>query len=111
MEDRERLPNRRPSANHAVVWQTDVAIHKFDVTIGYHPDTGRVSEVFYATGMKEGTDLLNAAQDACVLISLLLQTGLVPAAIGKSLSATCGGRPASIIGATVAALLEMEVEA
>ena len=109
MADRERLPDRRPSANHMVIWQTDVAHHKFDVTVGYHPATGRISEVFYATGMKEGTDLLNAAQDSCVLISLLLQTGHGPAEIGKSLSATRGGRPASIIGAIVAALPEMEV--
>jgi hypothetical protein len=66
----------------AIQWGT----HRFHVSVGYDPDTGEVSEVFYASGMKEGTDIHNTAQDACVLVSLLLQLGMTAPDIGKSLS-------------------------
>jgi len=68
------------------------------VSVGYDPDTGDVSEVFYASGMKEGTDIHNTAQDACVLVSLLLQLGMTAPDIGKSLS------DVSIISAVAAVL-------
>lgn len=107
MPDRERLPNRRPSANIRVTWQTEVAEHVFHVTVGYRLPDGAVSEVFYSDGMKSGTDLRNAAEDACVLVSLLLQRGANLDEIGHSLSVvTLFGetRPASVIGAIVDAL-------
>ena len=91
---RRKLPNRRHTVTQAIQWDN----HRFYVSIGYNPDTGELMEVFYASGMKEGTDIHNTAQDACVLVSLLLQLGMSAAEIGKSLS------DVSIISAVVAVL-------
>lgn len=104
---RNRLPDRRPSANIRVDWLTPSAEHTFYVTVGYRPETGEIAEVFYSDGMKSGADLRSMAQDACVLISLLLQHGLTPDEIAKSLAvAPVFGqpRPASLIGAVVDAI-------
>uniref|UniRef100_UPI003F6AE355 hypothetical protein n=1 Tax=Sulfitobacter sp. TaxID=1903071 RepID=UPI003F6AE355 len=49
---------------------------------------GKPIEVFYADGQRHGSQLQHAIQDACVLISPLLQYGATPAAIAKSLSTT-----------------------
>mgnify|MGYP001041292139 FL=1 len=101
MNDRTRLPNRRPSINRKVVWQTDTAEHRFYVTLGLHPATGDVLEVFYADGQLTGSQLQHTIQDACVLISLLLQHGVSSTDIGKSLStAPVFGqdRPATVVG-------------
>ena len=88
---RRKLPNRRHAMTQAIQWGN----HCFHVSVGYDPDTGDVMEVFYASGMKEGTDIHNTAQDACVMVSLLLQLGMTAPEIGKSLST------ASIISAVV----------
>lgn len=105
---RERLPNRRESENIGVEWITETARHRFYVTAGYDRQ-GVVREVFYADGMKTGTDMRNTAQDACVLVSLLLQHGIVPAEIRKSLSVVpVAGKnvPASLVGAIVDVLTD-----
>jgi len=97
------LPQRRPSENIRAEWSG----HRFHVTVGYHPATGQVMEVFYADGMKSGTDLRSMAEDACVLISLLLQNGVGIEDVGKSLGrAPAFGKdaPASIVGAIVEAV-------
>ena len=102
---RQPIPDRRECETRKVVWRTEAGGHEFYVSAGYHD--GKLVEVFYADGMKSGTDLRNMAQDACVLISLLLQHGSTPDDIGKSLSAApvMGETvPASIIGAIVGVL-------
>ena len=86
MTERTRLPDRRPSVTRRVTWQTQASEHRFYVNIGVHPDTGQMLEVFYADGQRSGSQLQHAIQDACVLISLLLQHGVSPTEIGKSLS-------------------------
>jgi hypothetical protein len=91
---RAKLPNRRHVITQEVKWGE----HRFHVSVGYAPDTGAVSEVFYASGMKEGTDIHNTAQDACILVSMLLQHGVPARDIGKSLSSV------SIISAVVGAV-------
>lgn len=104
---RVRLPNRRPSANVKVEWVTPSSSHVFYVTVGYDPRNARISEVFYSDGMKSGADLRSMAQDACILVSILLQYGLTPEQIGKSLAvAPVMGedRPASLVGAVVEAI-------
>lgn len=108
---RHKLPERRHVVTQEIRWK---GVHRFHVSAGYDPNTGQLLEVFYATGMKEGTDLRNAAQDACVLISIALQYG---ATIGE-LSKTMGEQPdfdgtatpASIIGAIVNHLHKCEAE-
>lgn len=104
---RNRLPNRRLAVTRRVVWQTETSEHKFYITIGIHPETLTIMEVFYADGQRSGSQLQHAIQDACILISLLLQYGVKPADIGKSLSTMLvfgNDTPASIIGAVVNAI-------
>ncbi len=104
---RQRLPDRRPSVNLAVTWSTLESQHHFTLTVGYHPETGRISEVFYADGQREGSAMQHTVQDACVVISLALQRGVLPSELAHSLGrmpvyGTDG--PASPIGAIVDAL-------
>ena len=107
MTERSRLPDRRLAVTREVTWATEGAEHRFLVTIGVHPATGKVLEVFYGSGLKSGTDLRHSIQDACVLISILLQHGAAPADIAKSLGTRPifgTNRPASVIGAIAEAI-------
>lgn len=102
-EPRHTLPNRRPSENLKVRTKDGHTIH---LTVGYDPkDTERPREIFYSAGFKSGSQLEFQVQDACVLISLLLQHGLRPADIVKSLAReeAAGGQiiHASVIGLIV----------
>ena len=101
MTDRQRPADRRPSVTRRLTWRTDGSEHRFHVTIGFDVVTGQPVEVFYADGQKSGTHLQHTIQDACVLISLLLQHDVLPSAICKSLStAPIHGQtiPATVIG-------------
>ncbi|WP_341204812.1 hypothetical protein [uncultured Sulfitobacter sp.] len=113
MSDRQRPPNRRPSITREVVWKTETAQHSFHVTIGLDEKTARPVEVFYADGQRNGSQLQHAIQDACVLISLLLQHGVDPATIAKSLSTTpvLGTEmPSSVIGVIANDILRGVIE-
>ena len=84
MTGRQRLPARRPS-------QTETVEHgnaRFEVTIGFFPDD-RVGEVF-ASGAKSGSELDGLLDDSAILISLLLQHGVEPAALGREAHAGRG---------------------
>lgn len=105
MTGRERLPNRRPAVTVTLAWRSS----HLAVSIGFGPD-GRPREVF-ASGAREGSDVQATIDDACVVISLALQHGVEPAALGRSLGtvpAVRRGRevdePASVIGAVIEAL-------
>lgn len=128
---RTRLPNRRPSVTREI----EFGDRRFAVTAGFEvSDGGRLvtpREVF-ASGAssgdaKEGQDLINIINDASVLASLLLQYGAPPEELAKSmgrlpsapvmpadLDRSDGGaparEPASIIGAIVDLLVELEAE-
>ena len=57
------------------------------VSVGYREDDPLTPiEVFYAEGFRSGADLEFLTQDACVLVSLLLQHGVPPARIAASMS-------------------------
>lgn len=56
------------------------------LTIGFDPDTGRPSEVFYAEGFRSGSDLEFLVVDACIVISVALQSGIPAKDLSKSLS-------------------------
>jgi len=101
MNARIRPPARRPAVTHKLTWRTGTAEHSFHITVGLDPNTAKPIEVFYADGQRHGSQLQHTIQDACVLISLLLQHGVAPFAIAKSLStASAFGteQPSSIIG-------------
>ena len=100
---RARLPHRRESET------VDLAFdgHHFAVTVGFYPD-GRPGEVFTA-GVKVGSHLDAILADACVALSLLLQHGVEPAVLARTMGrAGDGTTPASVIGALGDLLVELQ---
>lgn len=109
MTHRKRPPDRRPSFTRRLVWRTETGEHHFHVSISVDINTGQPIEVFYADGQRGGSQLQHAIQDACVLISLLLQYEVDPSSIEKSLSsAPIFGepQPATVIGVIAQAVKE-----
>lgn len=61
--------------------------HTICLSIGFDPnEPDRPREVFYSSGFRSGSQLEFQVQDACVLVSLLLQHGFRLADVAKSLS-------------------------
>jgi hypothetical protein len=99
--ERQRLPNRRLIVTQVVHWsgQTWLASIGFD-------KGGKAREVFF-DGVKSGGQLEGLLDDACVLLSLLLQSGWHP----DSLAARMGGGDgpeASPIGAVAWVVAKLE---
>ena len=92
---RVRRPERRPAAP-AVIASDGM---RFAVTIGFYPD-GRPGEVF-THGAKVGSAMDGLLDDACVVVSRLLQHGVDPADLGSSMGRLGDDRPASVIGAVI----------
>ena len=83
-EARHVLPNRRLTETRKIVTPEG---HSVYLSIGYDPiEPSRPREVFYSAGFKSGSQLEFQVQDACVLMSLLLQHGLRPDEIARSLA-------------------------
>ena len=104
--DRSILPPRRLAENRRIVIPSGQTVH---LSIGFDPnEPSRPREVFYSGGFLSGADLEFIFQDACVLISLLLQHGHEPLDIGKSLARHEGANGelehGSIVGLIVEAL-------
>ena len=96
MTGRERLPNRRPSETADLEYEGA----RYAVTIGFYPD-GRPGETFTGNA-KVGSAMEGLLDDACILVSLLLQNGVEPAALAKTVGRLGDGTaPASVIGAIV----------
>ncbi len=103
---RKILPQRRPNVTHSIDWNG----HPLDVTIGFDPETGQPSEVFANTA--KGGDMHATLADTSVILSIVLQHGIAPAELAKSLGrmpvlwADEGTtQPASPVGAIVEAIL------
>lgn len=92
---RVRLPNRR--AAETVNLEYDGA--RFMVTIGFYPD-GRPGEVFIH-GARSGSGMDALLADACVVVSCLIQHGVVPIELAGSMGRFSNAVPASVIGAVV----------
>ncbi len=92
---RQRLPSRRPNQTADLVYEGTL----YAVTLGFDPNTGQVREIF-THGAKVGSSMDGILDDACILLSLLLQHGVEPASITHSMGrVSAEGEPASIIGA------------
>ena len=99
---RERLPNRRPSETADLDYEGT----GYAVTIGFYLD-GRPGETF-AGNAKVGSSMEAVLDDSCILVSLLLQHGVEPAALAKTMGRLGdGAAPASVIGAIVNLLAEV----
>lgn len=92
---RARLPQRRP----AETIEIEHGGLRFAVTVGFYPD-GRPGEVF-THGAKTGSTIDGLLDDACVLVSLLIQHGIEPPELAKSMGRFGSEQPASVIGAVV----------
>ncbi len=104
---RTPLPQRRPSVTRTIDWQG----RPLNVTVGF--DAGGLPREVFARGPKEGTDLSHTVDDACVIISVALQSGVPAPALAKSLGRVPtwaegreGTGPASVIAAVLAVVLE-----
>lgn len=103
MNARTPLPQRRRNATVDAAFRGQ----PLSVTVGFD-DSGAAREVF-ANGPREGSDMQHLLADACVVISIALQSGIAPAALARSLgtvpdwsSGTEGRAPASPIGVILA---------
>lgn len=127
---RTRLPNRRPS----ITQEIEFGGRRFAITAGYGIAEGPrlIPREVFADGAdsgdaKEGQDITNIINDVSVLVSLALQDGIPAADLAKSmgrlpsspvmpadLDRSDGGAkardPASVIGAIVDLLVELEAE-
>lgn len=101
---RMRLPDRRPS----VTLEMEHDGFRCTLSSGVYAD-GRIGEVF-AAGLKTGSAIDALIADAAVLVSRLLQHGITPADLAGSISRLGNHQPASLIGAVVDRLLDLETE-
>jgi hypothetical protein len=100
---RTRLPARRIADTRELFFDN----MQFTVTVGVFPD-GRPGEVF-ARCARAGSQLDGLIDDACVLVSRLLQHGEAPSILLQSLGRD-GARPASVIGAIVEIVNQIDRE-
>ncbi|MGY6695375.1 MAG: TSCPD domain-containing protein [Roseinatronobacter sp.] len=111
---RQKLPPRRPSITRDVIWRRVSGEHRFSVTIGLDPATGRVREVF-ASGAR-GSDMEATISDFCVTLSQLLQHGADARDLSSSMlkitDPSSGGDlelHASVLGAIAACVADVVV--
>lgn len=102
---RRRLPDRRP----AEVLALEFGGRAYQVGIGFDPASGAPLELF-VRGAKVGSDADALQDDMGVALSLLLQHGVAPADIVRSLGRDGDGGPASLMGAAAALLAGCGVE-
>ena len=99
---RERLPDRRPNQTMDLVYDGTL----YAVTVGFQPDTGEPREIF-THGARVGSNMDAILDDACILLSILLQHRVEPAALARSMGRLGrGGQAASVIGALAGMLAE-----
>ena len=79
MNARAPLPNRRQNAFDNIEWQG----RKWTLCIGFDK-AGEAKEVFI-DGEKAGSDFEGLLDDACILLSILLQMGVPASDISKSI--------------------------
>jgi hypothetical protein len=91
---RTRLPARRPNQTT----ELDFGGTTYAITVGYRPDDGTPAELF-VHGARVGSGMDAILDDVGVMVSLLLQHGVKPRDLARSLGS------GSVIGAIVAELV------
>ncbi len=100
---RTRLPSRRPNTTDNFEWG---GTH-FTVTAGFD-ECGVIREVF-ADGAKGGSDTEGLIDDACILVSLLLQHGYTPGRLPAHLLRK-GDTAQSVMAAIAQRLVDIDRE-
>ncbi len=92
---RSRLPNRRPAYTETL----EVDGQAFEATVGFDPESGQPRELFLTAG-KEGSMLNAMLADAAVVVLVALQSGILAAALAKSIGRLPAGpvTPADLEG-------------
>lgn len=91
--NRKRLPNRRVILTETFTF-AGITHHG---SIGFHPETGEVLEVFMEAG-KIGSDVQQASRANGITASLALQYGCSIPELGKSLPKLGNNKPADALG-------------
>lgn len=99
--ERTPLPGRRP--NHSLEFEFEGL--RYQLTVGFY-ENGRIGEV-WLNGPRSDSALYHITQDACILISHLLQRFVSPELIEASLPRKPDGNPTSIIGAIILELIQL----
>ena len=105
---RRRLPNRRRS----IVHELHVDGHTYLAGVRFFDD-GRPAELFL-DGVKPGSAMASTLQDAAVVVSIALQSGVSAASLAKSTSRQPSlawqptAEPASVIGAALNLMAGMD---
>lgn len=103
---RERLPNRRTQITDATRWPLDTG-RRIHVSAGLSVD-GRILETFCRGGGRVGSETDFLLDDVAVLVSRLLQRGDNLTSIAKGLGRLSNGKAASVVGAILDRLADME---
>lgn len=101
---RNRLPDRRPSVT--------IDKGRFAITLGYHPHTGEISEVF-ADSPHRGTEYEHIITDVCTVISIALQFGVPVGAFSRSVGRVPAfhlGKPVEVAASPVGEILDSIAE-
>jgi hypothetical protein len=102
---RERLPNRRSQITESISWGGS----RIHVSAGFSRD-GRILETFLRGGGRVGSDRDHQLDDIAVVLSRLLQHGDRLADIARGVGRLPDGEPASIVGAVMDRLVEIEAD-
>jgi len=106
MKARERLPHRRQQVTDGIRWPAEGG-RRIHVSAGFSDD-GRILETFLRGGGRTGSELDFLMDDVAVLISRLLQRGDRLEGLAQGLGRLSTGEPASVVGAVVRKLREIE---
>ena len=104
MSQRERLPNRRPNVTINLTHENAA----YAVTVGFDPASEQMREIF-THGSKVGSQLDGLLDDACILLSFMLQHGISASSFAGSMGySRPTNEPSSVIGRLVRLLAEHE---
>jgi len=103
---RELLPLRRQNESFTLRFADQRT--EFTVTLGYYPD-GRIGEIFI-DGAKAGSEVAAITHDAATLASIGLQYGVPIETFRHAVSRDRDNKAATIIGAVLDKINEMEIE-
>lgn len=73
---------------------------KFQVTVGYFPDSGKPAEIFI-TGAKSGSEVDAVTRDGAIAVSLALQHGVPLETLRHAITRNEDGTPSTIVGAVI----------